>query len=106
MSVRGSEHSATHTLSASMSRRGLMARLAAAGFSSAAVAGSLASTANAQDATPGAEATPTPQEVLESIGKDSRLIPYGSTTFGAFYPGETTISTNGAFWYGRVTAQF
>jgi iron complex outermembrane receptor protein len=30
----------------------------------------------------------------------------GSTTFGAFYPGETTISTNGAFWYGRVTAQF
>jgi len=30
----------------------------------------------------------------------------GSTTFGGFYPGETTISTNGAFWYGRVTAQF
>lgn len=30
----------------------------------------------------------------------------GTGQFGSFYPGGSTISTNGAFWYGRVTVQF
>jgi DMSO/TMAO reductase YedYZ molybdopterin-dependent catalytic subunit len=81
MSTPLGERSTPH-VSGGMSRRRLMARLAAAGFSSAAIAGILASTTSAQDATPEAEATPTPQEVLASIDKDSRLIPYGTTTFG------------------------
>ncbi len=29
----------------------------------------------------------------------------GSTQFGGFYP-DSTISTNGMFWYGKISAQF
>ncbi len=74
----------TQHASTTMNRRQLMARLAAAGFSAAAITDILATTATAQDATPTAapESTPSPGEILASLDKDPRLIPYGSTTFG------------------------
>lgn len=65
-----------------LTRRQLVSRLAAAGFS-AAVIESIASsplTALAQEATPAG--TPTTEELLESLGKSPDLIQYGSTTFG------------------------
>lgn len=30
----------------------------------------------------------------------------GTGQFGGFYPGGSTIATNGMFWYGRISAQF
>src|SRR5215217_8995435 len=70
--------------SMSVSRRRLVARLTAAGLSTSAIAALLSSDVFAQDATPVAtpEATPSPDEILRGIGKDSRLISYGSTVFG------------------------
>jgi DMSO/TMAO reductase YedYZ molybdopterin-dependent catalytic subunit len=82
MSFPVSEHSASQASPTNMNRRQLMLRLAAAGFSAGAISSILASTTRAQDATPAAEVTPTPQEVLESLGADVRLIPYGTTNFG------------------------
>lgn len=67
---------------AELSRRQLIARLVAAGFSAGAIVSIVTSPASvlAQDATP--EATPTAEEILRSIGKSPDLIQYGSTTFG------------------------
>ncbi len=62
-----------------LTRRRLIGRLAAAGFSAPVIASILASGAWAQDATP--TATPSPAEVLGALGKDPRLIMHGSTTF-------------------------
>ncbi|MDP9370480.1 MAG: hypothetical protein M3Q03_19795, partial [Chloroflexota bacterium] len=62
-----------------LTRRRLIGRLAAAGFSAPVIASILASGAWAQDATP--TATPSPAEVLAALGKDPRLIMHGSTTF-------------------------
>ncbi|CAN5617442.1 hypothetical protein BH23CHL5_BH23CHL5_13700 [soil metagenome] len=59
-----------------ISRRRLIGRLAAAGFTAPVIASIVANGAWAQDA-----ATPTAEELLESIGKDPRLIQHGSTTF-------------------------
>lgn len=63
----------------SLSRRRLIGRLAAAGFSAPVIASIVASGTWAQDATP--EATPTAEEILTEIGKDPRLIMHGTTTF-------------------------
>lgn len=62
-----------------LSRRRLIGRLAAAGFSAPVIASILAESARAQDATP--EATPSAEEVLSELGKDTRLIQNGSTTY-------------------------
>ncbi|CAA9549260.1 MAG: hypothetical protein AVDCRST_MAG33-749 [uncultured Thermomicrobiales bacterium] len=62
-----------------VSRRRLIGRLTAAGFSAPVIASILANTAWAQDATP--EVTPSAEEVLSGLGKDTRLIQQGSTTF-------------------------
>lgn len=75
-------------------RRQLIGRLAAAGFSTPVIGSILADGAWAQ-ATP-EPATPTGEEILASIGKDPRLIQQGSTTFetpmelidGLFTPNE------------------
>jgi DMSO/TMAO reductase YedYZ molybdopterin-dependent catalytic subunit len=56
-------------------RRRLLRRLAAAGFSTAAIASILRDSTFAQDATPEAD------ETLAELGKDTRLIRRGSTTF-------------------------
>jgi DMSO/TMAO reductase YedYZ molybdopterin-dependent catalytic subunit len=63
----------------SLSRRGLIGRLAAAGFSAPVIASILRESALAQEATPAG--TPTPQEVLASLGKSTELIPRGTTNF-------------------------
>jgi DMSO/TMAO reductase YedYZ molybdopterin-dependent catalytic subunit len=63
----------------SVSRRRLIGRLAAAGFSAPVIASILTESAWAQEATPAG--TPTPQEVLASIGKSTELIPRGTTNF-------------------------
>ncbi|MDQ3513107.1 MAG: sulfite oxidase [Chloroflexota bacterium] len=68
-----------------LSRRRLIARFAAVGFAAPAIATILASrpdlVALAQDATPAA--TPDPLAALvQTYGKDPRLIPYGTTNFG------------------------
>lgn len=63
----------------SLSRRRLVGRLAAAGFSAPVIASILRDSVFAQEATP--EGTPTPQEVLTSLGKQSDLIPLGTTNF-------------------------
>ena len=67
-----------------LSRRRLVARLAAAGLSTSAIAALLSAGVFAQDATPvpTPEITPSPEEILRGIGKDTRLIGYGSTVFG------------------------
>jgi hypothetical protein len=67
-----------------LSRCHLAARLDAAGLSTTAIAALLSSDVFAQDATPvpTPEATPTPEEILRGIGKDSWLIGYGSPVFG------------------------
>lgn len=62
-----------------VSRRRLIGRLAAAGFSAPVIASILRESAFAQEATP--EGTPTPQEVLTSLGKQPDLIPLGTTNF-------------------------
>jgi DMSO/TMAO reductase YedYZ molybdopterin-dependent catalytic subunit len=67
------------SLERALSRRRLIGRLAAAGFAAPVIASILASSGLAQEATP--EGTPTPQEVLESLGKNSDLIPLGTTNF-------------------------
>jgi DMSO/TMAO reductase YedYZ molybdopterin-dependent catalytic subunit len=66
-----------------LSRRRLISRLAAAGFSAPVIASILRESAFAQEATPEAAqaATPTPQEVLTSLGKRPELIPLGTTNF-------------------------
>lgn len=65
-----------------LTRRQLVARLTAAGFSTAIVDAIASSplTVFAQEATP--EATPTPQELLQSLGKSPEMIPYSTTNFG------------------------
>jgi DMSO/TMAO reductase YedYZ molybdopterin-dependent catalytic subunit len=63
----------------SLSRRHLVTRLAAAGFTAPVIASILRESAFAQEATPAG--TPTPQELLQSLGKSPELIPRGSTTF-------------------------
>jgi DMSO/TMAO reductase YedYZ molybdopterin-dependent catalytic subunit len=70
--------------SMSVSRRRLVARLTAAGLSTSAIAALLSSDVFAQDVTPvpTPEVTPSPDEILRGIGKDTRLISYGSTVFG------------------------
>jgi len=62
-----------------LSRRRLIARLAAAGFS-APVIGSILAEATWAQGTPAA-ATPTGEDILASIGKDASLIQHGTTTF-------------------------
>ena len=63
----------------SMSRRQLIGRLAAAGFSAPVIASILQESAIAQDASPAA--TPTGEEILAEVGKDRELIQRGTTTF-------------------------
>ena len=63
-----------------LTRRHLMARLAAAGFAAPVIASILRASALAQEATPSA-ATPTAQERLTSLGKSPELIQRGTTTF-------------------------
>lgn len=58
-----------------MSRRRLIGRLAAAGFSAPVIGSILAGGTWAQ------EATPAEEDILASIGKDARLIQHGTTTF-------------------------
>lgn len=60
---------------AHLSRRGLIARLAAAGLTAPAIAAVLGQPAAAQDA------TPSTQSMLESLGKSPDLIEHGTTTF-------------------------
>lgn len=60
---------------AQLSRRGLIARLAAAGLTAPAIAAVLGQPAAAQ------EATPATQSMLESLGKSPELIEHGTTTF-------------------------
>ena len=62
-----------------ISRRRLIGRLAAAGFSTTVIASILRDSTFAQEATP--EATPTAEELLTSLGKSPELIQQGSTTF-------------------------
>src|SRR5687768_3678490 len=62
-----------------LSRRRLIGRLAAAGFSAPVIASILRESVIAQEATPAA--TPTPQDVLTSLGKNPELIPLGTTNF-------------------------
>jgi DMSO/TMAO reductase YedYZ molybdopterin-dependent catalytic subunit len=58
-----------------LSRRHLVTRLAAAGFTAPVIASILRESAFAQ------EATPSPRELLQSLGKSPELIQRGSTTF-------------------------
>lgn len=67
------------TDAAAFTRRRMIGRLAAAGFSAPVIASILAERGFAQDATPAA--TPAPAEVLAELGKDERLIVNGTTTF-------------------------
>ena len=75
------------TFDRAMSRRRLIGRLAAAGFSAPVIASishvHVRELAFAQEATPAAApaATPTPQEVLASIGKSTEMIPRSTTNF-------------------------
>ncbi len=62
-----------------LTRRRLIGRLAAAGFSAPVIAAIVTEGAWAQEATP--VGTPSPDEVLASLGKDPRLIPQGTTNF-------------------------
>src|SRR4051812_41779556 len=64
----------------SLTRRRLLSRLAVAGFSAPVIASIATSATFAQDATP--EAAPSPEEVLQKLGLDARLIPFGTTNFG------------------------
>ena len=62
-----------------LSRRRLVARLAAAGFAAPVIASILRESAFAQEATP--QGSPTAEELLTSLGKSPELIQRGSTTF-------------------------
>jgi len=62
-----------------VTRRRLIARLAAAGFSVPVIGSILASETWAQEATP--EGTPSTADILMGLGKDPRLIQHGTTTF-------------------------
>jgi DMSO/TMAO reductase YedYZ molybdopterin-dependent catalytic subunit len=62
-----------------LTRRRLASRLALAGFSAPVIASILRESALAQEATPAA--TPTPREVLASIGKSPEMIPRSTTNF-------------------------
>lgn len=62
-----------------VTRRRLLGRLAAAGFSAPVIASILTTGTWAQEGTPAA--TPSPANVLAALGKDPRLIMHGSTTF-------------------------
>jgi DMSO/TMAO reductase YedYZ molybdopterin-dependent catalytic subunit len=66
-------------LANTLTRRRLVGRLAAAGFSAPVIASIVQGSAGAQEATP--EGTPTPQKVLTSLGKNPDLIPLGTTNF-------------------------
>ena len=67
------------SLERALTRRRLMGRLTMAGFSAPVIASILAKSGFAQEATP--EGTPTPQEVLTSIGKSPEMIPRSTTNF-------------------------
>ncbi|MEJ7901868.1 MAG: hypothetical protein WKF63_08460, partial [Thermomicrobiales bacterium] len=75
----GSVHQALSLGLGNLNRRRLIGRLAAAGFSAPLIASIVAHQTAAQEATP--TGTPSPQEVLTSLGKDPGLIPQGTTTF-------------------------
>lgn len=79
--VRRGAHSSSGSdlLESGLSRRRLIGRLAAAGFSAPVIGSILAADAWAQDASPAA--TPTGESILASIDKDSSLIEHGTTTF-------------------------
>lgn len=62
-----------------LTRRRLISRLAAAGFSVPVIGSILAESASAQGASPAA--TPAEDDILAGIGKDPDLIQQGSTTF-------------------------
>jgi DMSO/TMAO reductase YedYZ molybdopterin-dependent catalytic subunit len=62
-----------------LTRRGLIGRLAAAGLSAPAIAAVLQRPVASQEASP--VATPTAADVLESLGKDPRLIQHGTTNY-------------------------
>jgi DMSO/TMAO reductase YedYZ molybdopterin-dependent catalytic subunit len=62
-----------------LSRRSLVARLAAAGFAAPVIASILRELAFAQEATP--QGTPTAEELLTGLGKSPVMIQRGSTTF-------------------------
>ena len=62
-----------------ITRRGLIGRLAAAGFTAPVIASVLRDSAWAQEATP--EAEPTAEEILAGLGKDARLIPQSTTNY-------------------------
>lgn len=90
-----------------MSRRKLIGRLAAAGFSTPVIASILADSAFAQDAT--SVASPAENEILASIGKDQSLIQHGTTTFEMPMPGmDDFITPNEKFFVrsnGPVVAE-
>jgi DMSO/TMAO reductase YedYZ molybdopterin-dependent catalytic subunit len=80
MHARGYQSLQIPTQSTSgLSRRRLIGRLAMAGFSAPVIAAILRESSVAQETTP--EATPSPQEVLQSLGKRPELIPHGTTNF-------------------------
>ena len=62
-------------VTAPLTRRGMIGRLAAAGLSAPAIAAALGSPVRAQDA------TPTGSQILEEVNKDPDLIQHGTTTF-------------------------
>lgn len=74
------QHHLQAATTAALTRRRLIGRLAMAGVSAAGIAAILRAATVAQEATP-ATGTPTPQEVLRSLGKDPSLIPHGTTNF-------------------------
>jgi sulfane dehydrogenase subunit SoxC len=67
------------SLERALTRRRLIGRLAMAGFTAPVIASILNASSLAQEATP--EGTPTPQEVLTSIGKSTEMIPRSTTNF-------------------------
>lgn len=80
MTQRYDSSSLAHTEPDSgLTRRRLIGRLAAAGFSAPVIGSILASSTWAQDATPAA--TPAEEDILASVGKNPDLIQHGTTTF-------------------------
>lgn len=84
-----------------LTRRQLVARLTAAGLSAAAVSAMAAAplTVFAQEATP--EGTPTPEELLRSLGKSPDLIPYSTTNFGTSEGAVDGLYTPNALFFIR-----
>jgi DMSO/TMAO reductase YedYZ molybdopterin-dependent catalytic subunit len=80
--VQTEQPTAVRSRPLALTRRQLVARLSAAGLSAAAVSALAVSplTTFAQEATP--EGTPTPEDLLRSLGKSPDLIPYSTTNFG------------------------